>query len=258
MEGMARRLGNEASPSKALRLQHVMWNQRHRQQLFFAAVAPRRKLQLAQANVAELLAWLAWLRGGELFNLRRDDVEIFVGDDAVAQGFCAAAMILKLKESTKSSQTQQADVVVALNPSSGLKLGYWYCAMVDLHQQLCPNVDMLFVHSNGRPWTSHYFRTHHVYPLLYLQQAQDDPYLKPFDGTPGKRIEEHFFSMHSYRRGADSHVHKKHPLCRRAATTVEIYEHGRWRRRHKGNEAMPTHYFEMPLGDRLMITLECM
>jgi hypothetical protein len=90
----------------------------------------------------------------------------------------------------------------------------------------------VFVHEDGRPWTSHYFRTHHLIPLLDIQRRQGDSFLAPYDGSkPSNSLADMFYSMHSYRRGARSHFAVKRPGCIRKARPEEMEEHGRWRRK---------------------------
>jgi hypothetical protein len=64
--------------------------------------------------------------------------------------------------------------------------------------------------------------------------------------------------MHSYRRGGRTHVSRRRAHCLRAATKAEITEHGRWRQRNQGHEAMALHYCAPTLEDRLYISLLCM
>ena len=66
-----------------------------------------------------------------------------------------------------------------------------------------------------------------AYPLLHVQRLAGDKFLAPFDGSsPKNTIEFKFWSMHSFRRGARSHVSRKRPECIRKATDLEVKEHG--------------------------------
>jgi hypothetical protein len=115
----------------------------------------------------------------------------------------------------------------------------------------------LFRHSNGQIWTSSFFKSTHVYPLLHIQRNRGDPSLAPYDGAPGNSIEAKFYSFGIYRRGGRSQVTMRRAGCVRAASKAEIAEHGLWRTQNRGDEAMSEHYNESTLEDRIYITLLC-
>ena len=80
-----------------------------------------------------------------------------------------------------------------------------------------------------------------------------------FTDEPGHRIRDKIYSCHSWRRCGETVVSKFRPgINARKATDLEINEHARWRKRNKGKEAMPIHYRQLDLEDRLAITLFCM
>jgi hypothetical protein len=56
--------------------------------------------------------------------------------------------------------------------------------------------------------------------------------------------------MHSYRRGARSHVAVKRTGCIRKARPKEVEEHGRWRRK-RNNLPMVILYLASSLRDRM-------
>jgi hypothetical protein len=116
----------------------------------------------------------------------------------------------------------------------------------------------LFRHSNGKRWTSSYFKSTHVYPLLHIQRNLGDPSLAPYDGSPGNSIEAKLYSFGMYRRGGRSQVTMRRAGCVRAAPKAEIAEHGRWRAQNRGYEAVSEHSNESTLDDRIYITLLCM
>ncbi len=115
----------------------------------------------------------------------------------------------------------------------------------------------MFRHDDGTVWMSHYYRTSHLLPLLYLQRMEGDPFLAAFDGSPGNFLEAKLYSMHFYRRGGRSHVSRKREHCICNADAQEVTEHGRWRHRQAGFD-MPTQYLEWTLLDRIALTLFCM
>jgi hypothetical protein len=103
----------------------------------------------------------------------------------------------------KLDRVRRPDVVIAYKTASGLHLGKWvYRARVHVGSAHL----LIFAHPDGSPWTSRYFRKAHLYPFLYQRQVLGDPYLTPYSGGRGNSIEENFWSLHCYRRGARSHV----------------------------------------------------
>ena len=71
--------------------------------------------------------------------------------------------------------------------------------------------------------------------------------------VPLKSLTEQFWSLHSYRRGARSHVSRCKVGFRRKASDDEVYEHRRWRRKRVG-EAVDVLYRECTLADRVLLT----
>ena len=141
---------------------------------------------------------------------------------------------------------------------SGLSLGKWLHRLRAAlgHASMPVSLEHLFQHPDGSPWTSQYYRTTYLYPFLHLQRMAGDAHLKPFDGVKGMTIEQAFYSMHSYRRGARTAVAKLRPAPYRKATTEEVNEHGRWRIK-RANMAMAQLYLAWAIIDRLAITLFC-
>jgi hypothetical protein len=91
-----------------------------------------------------------------------------------------------------------------------------------------------------------------------MQRIAGDAHLKPFDGVNGnKTLEQVFYSMHSYRRGARSVVSKSRPFPMRQATPLEVNEHGRWLVK-RSNMKMDQLYLAWDIIDRLALTLFCM
>jgi hypothetical protein len=99
----------------------------------------------------------------------------------------------------------------------------------------------LFRHSNGQRWTSSYFKSTHVCPLLHIQRNRGDPSLAPYDGATGNSIDAIFYYFGMYRRGGRSQVTMMTAGCVWAASKAEIAEHGRWRTNNRGYEAMSEH-----------------
>jgi hypothetical protein len=162
---------------------------------------------------------------------------------------------LRLLPETKTNRTKVADVVISYLCASGLTPGIWMNRLLSLWPHSQPN-DLLIRGEDGRGWTSHYFRHHHLYPWLHQMRADGDPFLQAFTTDPGNRIEDKYYSFGTYRRGGRSASTKRSSGLQQA-TPDEVYEHGRWTRR-LSKENMPTRYNEYSLADRINITLLCM
>jgi hypothetical protein len=96
----------------------------------------------------------------------------------------------------------------------------------------------LFRHANGQRWTSSYFKSTYLYPLLHIQRNRGDPSLAHYDGAPGNSIETKFYSFGMYRRVGRAQVTMRRAVCVLAATKAEILEHGQWRTQNRGYESM--------------------
>lgn len=79
-----------------------------------------------------------------------------------------------------------------------------------------------------------------------------------YSDAPGHRIPDLMFSMHSWRRGADTFVQNYQPgIQKRKARRPEIYEHARWAQR-QATEDMHIHYREWEVAQRICLTQLCM
>ena len=172
---------------------------------------------------------------------------------------CVGAILLTLLPSTKSSRNRQVDVVIAWKTASGLCLGYWMSRLFTLlhHLQWTDPKCYLFRSNINSPWTSLYFRSNHLYPLLHLQRIEGDATLRHINVTSSADIPFHFYSLHSYRRGAQGNTVRKRDGCKRKALPHEANDHARWRIRNTGREDMPTHYRAPTVEDRVYLTLLC-
>ena len=169
------------------------------------------------------------------------------------------AVLFTLFPSTKSSRNRQVDIVVAWKTSSGLCLGYWMSRLFQLLQHLhwfTPK-SYLFRSSTSTAWSSLYFRNNHLYPLLHLQRIEGDAPLCHINVTSSTDIPYHFYSLHSYRRGAQSNTTRPRAGCKRRALPNEVNDHGRRRVKNTGKEDMPTHYRSPSVEDRVYLTLLC-
>jgi hypothetical protein len=258
-DGMKRRLGDKTNPSAILLDQHISWMNSHFQGVYRSAFDLDIQLDTCRAAIANLLAWLAWLRAMETFMVRWQDIEITYPADGPREGLPVGmgVILVNLLAQTKSSQARVADMVIAYAIASGKNLGWWLSTL----RNILPypgQVPSSYVpcHPNGSPWTSHYFRYTHIYPLLSLQRSLGDVYLAKFDETIGKGLAENYWSFNMYRRGGRNHVYRKRPSNLRQATTTEVVEHGRWRI-SRSTLDMPTAYLEWSIADRTSVSYFC-
>ena len=259
--GIGSRLGTESRPSQALNAFHIHWNQQHRAKLLRSISSLHVQYDIVAAQCVELLAWLGWLRASEIFFMSMSNVELVPPGQGECYNFpsTVGALLLQLLPSTKSSRNKQVDVVIAWKTASGLYPGYWFSLLFRLLHKLqwtSPNC-YLFRTSNASPWTSNYFRTNHLYPLLHLQYLAGDATLRHINVSSSHDIPYFFYGMHSYRRGSDTHCSRKREGCIRKAHRDEPINHGRWRVRNQGSESMPLHYREPSIEDRVYLTLMC-
>jgi len=260
--GMAKRLGTATKPSKAITWDMIQWNLDHRTRLWTKLLhqqaPPLQLYEVAAAETAELLSFLGWLRGSECFDLVWDDIDITEPHLGPSKGlrFGIGMIMLSLNHSTKSSQTKQANVVIAHATYGGLCPGLWIQRLYDLCTILNYTSSFVFRHPNGQQWTSSYYRHNILFPLLLIQRHEGNPILQNLPGMdPLTSLTTSFWSWHSYRRGGRTHVSIRHPLAARIATRDEVLEHGRWRQQATGD--LPLHYQEWEFPTRLNITLLC-
>ena len=110
-----------------------------------------------------------------------------------------------MQPETKSSRHTRVDFLMAYCTLSGLHLGKWvyrtqHTSGIPPDWADCPLP--VFRHTNGTPWSSLYFRQTYLYPALRIQRGAGDAFLLAFDDTEGNRLEDKFWSLHCYRRGA--------------------------------------------------------
>jgi hypothetical protein len=168
------------------------------------------------------------------------------------------AVILTLGPDTKGQRSKRVDVPLSDTFTSGITPHYWYLQLMTCKEALGCIGGPLFRHANGQRWTSSYFKSKDMYPLLHIQRNWGDPSLSPYDGAPGNNSEAKFYTFGMYRRGGRSQVTTRRAGCVWAASKADIMEHGWWRTHHRGYESMSEHYDENTLEDHIYITLRCM
>ena len=259
--GFGVRIGTETKPAIALLMRHVIAMDTRCLENYLKATTPAARRHWALGGLCNSVLWLGWLRSAENFNLRWSDVAVVLPRDGPSIDLPAniGACLLNLGPSTKTQQTKQVSVVIAYQSMSGLSCGRWFRRAF----QSCGGVDMktdhryIFHHSfTGKNWTSRYFRTVFLYPMLEELRRNGDPFLRAFDGSEGNSIPKKFWSLHCYRRGARTHATKGSKRDSKKASKDQVYEHGRWRRR-RATEAIDKQYDEWTIQDRIQITLFC-
>jgi hypothetical protein len=259
---MAQRLGTEASKSWALSHVHIAYIDAILETRYWAAETTEALHEISCAATINLLAYLGWLRGGEVFGVGPTDVTLIRPHEGETRGLPEGigAVEVRLAEQTKGDRTVTADVVVAYTTLTDLSVGTWMARLMG-HTPVEEGV--LFSTRTKKRWDSHYFRTVYAHPLLEQQRASGEPTLRAFSTKPGQRIADKVVSIHSWKRGGRSKVSRAararepdHALSRRA-TESEIYEHGRWSKSQAG-ESMPQRYNQWGLDERVGITLFCM
>jgi hypothetical protein len=262
-KGLRSRLGDAPKPSHALLHRQVSNMDHFFQQEFARAPDQTSKRYWARAAVANLSLWLGWLRSCETFDLRWCDAFLIKPSQARAYDLSAGcgAVRYRLAPETKSLRSQEADVAIAYTSYTGLSLGTWLQRLRKLvHSggQWSDDHRLIFCHEKGTAWTSLYYRKEFLYPALERMRKDGDVLLRAFDGSAGNSIPNKFWSLHCYRRGARTHVSRRHrTLGTRAASSAETYEHARWRRRRSA-EPIDVLYRQWTLRERLCLTQYCM
>jgi hypothetical protein len=167
--GMGKRLGESNKPPTALLFEHLLGMVNMQARNWSDSLPARARYLIAAPIMVHLTAWLGWLRGGETFGIDRADVETIMPVDGPIHGLPAGvgAILLKLNPLTKSSQTRQADLVLAYQTWSKLCYGLWMQRLLASMDELGWASGPLFRHPhNSKRWDSSHFRKVYVYPAL--------------------------------------------------------------------------------------------
>jgi hypothetical protein len=145
-----------------------------------------------------------WIRADGTCSLDDEDGEIITPANGVLHNLPIGVgpVLLTLGPETKGQSSKRVDVPLADTFASGISPQYWYLKLMEYKEKLVWIGGPLFRHSNGQRWTSSYFKSTYVYPLLHIQRNSGDPSLAPYDGATGDIIEAKFYSFGMYRRGA--------------------------------------------------------
>jgi hypothetical protein len=259
-DGLRRRLGNNPKPSVVLLIQHMQWLDTYYEGLYRQARHPLGRANACRAATTHLLSYIGWLRALETFGVTWGDVVLVEPADGPTVGLPPGigVILIKLLAQTKSSQTATANMVLAYTTVSGLSLGNW---LHRLHACLTPRESapscFVIAHPTGVAWSSHHYRHTYFYPALAVLRASGDAYLRKYDDSPGKTLQEAFWGFNTQRRMGRSVVSKKRPTTTRKASAAEEVEHGRWRL-SRSSLNMPLAYLEWSIEDRFCITFFCM
>jgi hypothetical protein len=262
-KGMERRLGHSSQPSWALSYVHIKWLDDQFESAWRRARSESERHDIVIAGTANLLAYLGWLRGGEIFEASPDDVTVTPPVAGPTRGLPpqVGAVEFNLLPETKSDPCRVADIVIAYETLSGFSLGRWMDRLLTFEPA---RAGRLFSSRRYPVWTSRIFRTEFAWPLLELMRRSGEPSLAPFTDAPGGRIQDLIWSIHSWRRAGRSRVsrgtrhNEPNPPGTRRATSAEIYEHARWEAvQQRRSEDMAAHYNQWELIDRLAITFHC-
>lgn len=260
-KGMSRRLGTASEKSWAISHVHVAYIDHSLERAYQTALTPELQHEISVAAFTNLIAYLGWLRGGEIFEAEEQDLVVTLPIDGPTRGLPPGigAVEYSLLPETKSDPTTVADVVTAFTTMSGLSPGKWALRV----QSFIPKrFGKLFSTQVTPVWTSRHFRDKFAIPLLEQMRREGEPTLRAFSNTLGNRLQDKITSMHTWRRAGRSAVsrlprhNEPNPPGRRKASTWEVYEHGRWAL-SVTSENMPQRYNQWALADRLLITLFC-
>jgi hypothetical protein len=260
--GLARRLGTEVSKSWALSHVHIAYIDAYLDKAYQTAGSVGQQHELACAGVVTLLAYLGWLRGGEVFGSTEEDLKVVLPEDGPSRNLPPGigAVEFRLKPETKSDPTVAADVVIAYETLPGLSLGKWVKRLLLFTSHTGTSV---FSTTKKPTWDSRYFRLNFAVPILERMRRDGEPTLRAFSDAIGNRLQDKITSLHSWRRGGCSRVsrlpwhNEPRPPGTWVATEQEIYEHGRWHVK-PGSETMPKCYNQWDLSERITVTLHCM
>jgi len=261
-KGLGTRMGDNSQGALPLLARHVRFIEDYLDNLYRSSRDPSVRADVARAGLTNVLGWLCWFRGSELFTLEWDNLLVVNPGDGSHLELppTVGGVRFHFPLPLKTSRATDTYLWCSYTSCSGLSPGKW---LHRLRRTLClpsfaSGSATIFQRSGGQVWDSKYFRVTYLIPLLEMQRLQGDPYFAPFDGVlPGSRLSDVFFSFHTYRGGARTHVKQKRVGCFRKATKPEVYGHARWRL-VRASEPIDAQYDHPSVLDQLAITLFCM
>ena len=126
-KGLERRLGSHSKPSWALSHVHIQWLDDCLNEAWRNAPTMLDRHTISIAGFANLMFYLGWLCGGELFEAALEDLVVTPPAEATTKSLPPGVGVIEfsLLPETKSDPAKTADVVVAFSTLSGLSLGKW-------------------------------------------------------------------------------------------------------------------------------------
>ena len=85
-KGINNRLGKAATPSTALTGPCIHFINKHYTKQWDETDCPRLRHEIATAALVNTLAWTSWARSREIFDLRREDVDIILPSKGPTRG----------------------------------------------------------------------------------------------------------------------------------------------------------------------------
>jgi hypothetical protein len=192
-------LGTEIRPPVALIYSHVAFNQEFRRSQYGGCGDDwlSKNYEYASAYNFADSARGGWLRAADTFSLDDEDVEIITPYNGGLHNLPigVGAVLLALGPETKVQSSKWVDIPLTDTFASGINPQYWYLFLMQCKDKLRWIGGPLLHHYNRQIWTSSYFKSTHVYPLLNIQTNRGDPSLAPYDGSPGNITDARFYSL---------------------------------------------------------------
>ena len=176
-KGMSRRLGTATEKSWAISHVHIAYMDQALEQAYHRALTPDLQHEISVAAFTNLIAYLGWLRGGEIFEAEETDLVVTLPIDGPTRGLPPGigAVEYSLLPETKSDPTIVADVVSAFTTMSGLSPGKWALRLQSFIPKVCGK---LFSTQITPVWTSRHFREEFAIPLLEQMRRAGEPTLR--------------------------------------------------------------------------------
>jgi hypothetical protein len=159
--------------------------------------------EIACASSANLMAYLGWLRSGDLFCGDRKDLTLTQPEEGPTQSLPPGigAVEYNLSEETNSDPCRTTDVIMTWETLSGLSVEKWLEKLVTFEPH---DGTSLFSTQTQPVWTSRYFREEYTWPLLEQMRRKGGPTLKCFSAKANNGIKDKIYSLHSWRRAGQS------------------------------------------------------
>jgi hypothetical protein len=178
-KGMARRLGTQTKPSWALSYVHIAYMNATFHEAWPTAKSVNYRHEIACTATANLLGYLGWLRGTELFDAEAHKLSVILPDNAAEHELPphVGAVMLNLLPETKSNPCQAANILSLLKHFPRLGPG-----------ELGDTTPAVSTPKEPE-WTSRYFRVTHAWQLLeHMRMVDKEPSLQFFGDAEAPRF----------------------------------------------------------------------